>query len=139
MSTSQLNTVKRQAFRAGQTGFTILELIVALVILGLGAMFLTRSVSESSLQAKNLRYMMDTISVGDYLVAQAEANPSAFAGIHSGKTGQIEYVTQCNRVERAADDNSDALAAYEISIVLSWTAEGVARRATWRTFVLARA
>jgi prepilin-type N-terminal cleavage/methylation domain-containing protein len=116
--------------RAGSQGFTIIEILIALVILALGTAFLTSTIADSLARQSRTRAQAQATDIAETLLAALTAEHPLVNGTRTGLVGSIAWSLN---IGRYGPPTTSPIAAKRVTLVLSWLSEGRPRSAVWVT------
>jgi prepilin-type N-terminal cleavage/methylation domain-containing protein len=118
------------ASRAGSQGFTIIEILIALVILALGTAVLTSVISDSLARQIRTTSQAQATDIAETLLAELTAEHPLVDGTRTGLVGSIAWSLN---IGRDGPVTTSPIAAKRVTLVLSWLSQGRPRSAAWVT------
>jgi prepilin-type N-terminal cleavage/methylation domain-containing protein len=112
------------------SGFTIIEILIALVILALGTTLLTSMISDSLGRQTRTSSEARATDIAETLLAEMTAKHPLVDGTRTGLVGGIAWSMT---IGRDRPTTAYPIAVKRVTLVLSWSSEGRSRSATWVT------
>jgi len=119
--------------RCGAEGFTVIELMVALVILGLGIAAVTGAVSDSLFRATRAEKEAQVARVADTVLARLGADIPISPGQKTGQAEGLDWALQIAPYGTAEEQDAWPVRPAEVTLTLRWLEAGHTETATWRT------
>ena len=123
----------RVAARRAAEGFTVIEMMVALVILGIGIAALTGAISDSLFRATRVAKEAQAVQVADGLLARLGADIPVSPGLRTGQAVGVDWALQIAPMGSEEDLAAWPVRPAEVTLTLRWPEAGHTETATWRT------
>ncbi len=114
-------------------GFTVLELIIALVILGFGLSALSGATADSLMRTTRADMDAKASRAAEGLLARLGATIPIREGISAGRLDDMDWTMAIGPYGSDEDRSAWPLKPEAIALTLSWRQAGVYKSATWRT------
>jgi len=132
-----LGHVRRARFSKNNVvhGFTVLEMLIALVILGLGLSALSGATSDSLMRTTRANMDAKAPLVAEGLLAQLGATIPIREGLGSGRSDGIDWTVTMTPYGSDEDRSAWPVKPEAIALTLNWQEAGARKSATWRTIL----
>jgi type II secretory pathway component PulJ len=119
--------------RSSIDGFTVLEVLIACVILALGIAALSGAVSDSLLRTARAKAYAQSVQVADGLLARLGADIPVRPGNLSGRGNGVDWEIAIRPYGTDDDRAAWPVQTAEVAVTLRWTAGRRGEIGTWRT------
>jgi prepilin-type N-terminal cleavage/methylation domain-containing protein len=131
---SRRSEVREDGLNAGQLGFTLLELLVALVILALGLVTLFGSLGDGSSAAALARHQRDAVAAAETILAELGRSEPLVDGERDGIVGGLHYHLTISPYNE--DGVKSLVKAHLVSLDLTWQHDGRTDHTSFETLKL---
>lgn len=116
-----------------QDGFTVIELMVALVILALGVAALTGALSDSVFRATHAEKEAAAVRMAETWLARLGTDRPVVPGVTSGQTDGILWMQEIAPYGTDAELAVWRVRPASVTLTLEWPESGHRHLATWHT------